>query len=262
MRSAEMSFDRRTLAAALLALSSLIAGCQTAKPPAAKTAEADPVRAKLRTPNQVIQPERRAQAPAPEPVRTRPPVAVAEVEPPKTAQDAAPKPEPAPVDAGVQRAFDAARQLLAAGRLAEAERAFAALAKSHPELAGPHANLALVHRQAGRWPEAVAAMERAVALSPRADLHNQLGITYRLAGRFSDARAAYEKAIELEPEHKLALLNLGILLDLYLPDPARALALYERYMALAGNDDNVKKWISDLRNRNPQKSAVAQKEQQ
>ena len=38
----------------------------------------------------------------------------------------------------------------AVGRLAEAERSFAALAKSHPELAGPHANLALVHRQAGR----------------------------------------------------------------------------------------------------------------
>lgn len=261
MRSAEMTCARRALAGALLALSALIAGCQSAKPPPpAKTAEADPMRAKLRTPNQVIQPERRPQAPTPEPARTKPPVAVAEVEPPKPA----PKPEPvlAPVDANVQRAFDAARQQLAAGRLAEAERGFVALVQSHPDLAGPHANLGLVHRKAGKLPEAAAALERAVALSPRADLYNQLGITYRMAGRFGDARGAYEKAIEIEPEHKLALLNLGILLDLYLSDPARALALYERYMALAGNDDNVKKWISDLRNRNPQKSAVAQKEQQ
>jgi tetratricopeptide (TPR) repeat protein len=176
----------------------------------------------------------------------------------------APKKEEAPpIDPAVARAFDAARRALAAGRTAEAERGFSALTKSNPELSGPHANLALIHRQAGRHAEAIAEFEKAAQLSPRrAELHNQLGITYRMAGQFAKARAAYEKAIEVDPNYALAWLNLGILEDLYLWDRQRALALYERYLALApSGDDNVKKWVSDLRNRIPQKSAVAQKEQ-
>jgi Flp pilus assembly protein TadD len=177
---------------------------------------------------------------------------------------AAPKKDEAPpIDPTVMRGFEAARRALAAGRTAEAERGFSALIKSNPGLSGPHANLALIHRQAGRNAEAIAELERAVQLSPRrAELHNQLGITYRMAGQFAKARAAYEKAIEVDPNYALAWLNLGILEDLYLWDRQRALALYERYLALApSGDDNVKKWVSDLRNRIPQKSAVAQKEQ-
>jgi tetratricopeptide (TPR) repeat protein len=167
------------------------------------------------------------------------------------------------VDPAAVSAFDAARRALAAGRTAEAERAFVALTRSHPELAGPHANLALIHRRAGRYAEAAAALERAVQLAPqRADLHNQLGITYRMAGQFAKARAAYERAIEVDPNYALAWLNLGILEDLYLWDRQRALALYERYLTLApGGDDNVRKWVADLKNRMPQKSAVARKEQ-
>jgi tetratricopeptide (TPR) repeat protein len=173
------------------------------------------------------------------------------------------KEEPPPVDPAAVRVFDAARRALAAGRTAEAERGFAALTKSHPDLAGPHANLGLIHRQAGRYAEAIAALERAVQLAPqRADLHNQLGIAYRMAGQFAKARAAYERAIEADPNYAAAWLNLGILEDLYLWDRQRALALYERYLALVpAGDDNVRKWVADLKNRMPQKSAVAQKEQ-
>jgi Flp pilus assembly protein TadD len=182
----------------------------------------------------------------------------------KPAQSApvAATPEPPPVNPAVQRAFDAARQALAAGRTAEAERGFVALTKSNPELAGPHANLGLIHRQAGRPAEAVAALEKAVQLSPqRAELHNQLGIAYRTAGDFAKAKAAYERAIELHATYAAAVLNLGILYDLYLWDGARALELYDRYMQLAGSDEQVKRWISDLRNRNPQKSVAQRKEQ-
>lgn len=226
--------DRLALVAVMLA----VAGCATVRevvdPPAPKPA-AEPVKPRASTP-----------APA------------------AAAAPAAPKKEePPPVDPAAVRAFDAARRALAAGRTAEAERGFAALTQSHPDLAGPHANLALIHRQAGRYAEAIAALERALQLAPqRADLHNQLGITYRMAGQFAKARAAYERAIETDPNYALAWLNLGILEDLYLWDRQRALALYERYLALApAGDENVRKWVADLKNRLPQKSAVAQKEQ-
>jgi len=173
------------------------------------------------------------------------------------------RPAPPPIDPNVQRAYDAARQALAAGRTAEAERGFVALTKSNPELSGPYANLGLVYRQAGKTADAVAAMKKAVELSPqRADLYNQLGITYRMAGDFAKARTSYEQSISLDAAYGPAVLNLGILYDLYLWDGARALELYDRYLQLTpGGDEQVKRWISDLRNRSSQKNAPQRKEQ-
>lgn len=172
------------------------------------------------------------------------------------------KPDLAPIAPAVQRAFDDARQALASGRIVEAERGFSALTKSNPELAGPYANLGLVHRQAGRPAEAVAALEKAVQLSPqRADLANQLGLAYRTAGDFAKAKASYERSIALDASYGPAVLNLGILYDLYLWDGARALELYDRYMRLEPNDEQVKRWITDLRNRTTQKDAAQRKEQ-
>lgn len=170
---------------------------------------------------------------------------------------------PAPVSPAAQRTFDAARQALAAGRTAEAERGFAALTKSDPELAGPYANLGLIHRQAGKTAEAVAALEKAVQLSPqRAELHGQLGLAYRMHGDFAKARASYERAIALDAAYAPAVLNLGILYDLYLWDGERALELYDRYMQLTpAGDEQVQRWIADLRNRSAKKSAAQRKEQ-
>lgn len=170
--------------------------------------------------------------------------------------------EKSQVAPAVQSAFDAARQALAAGHVAEAERGFAALTKSNPELSGPHANLGLIHRQAGKSAEAVAELEKAVELSPlRAELHSQLGLAYRMTGDFAKARAAYERAIALDAAYAPAVLNLGILYDLYLWDGERALEFYDRYMQLTpGGDEQVKRWISDLRNRGQKKAAVPGKE--
>jgi tetratricopeptide (TPR) repeat protein len=162
----------------------------------------------------------------------------------------------APVPADAQRSFDDAKALLRAGRTADAERAFKALAAQHPNLGGVHANLGLIARSAGRFDEAVTAGEAAVKASPKQPaFHNQLGLSYRMKGRFADARGAYERAIELDVNHADAHLNLGILLDLYLGQNALALAHYERYAVLAPNDAAVGKWIADIKGRNKQPSS-------
>lgn len=168
-----------------------------------------------------------------------------------------------PLSPALQRDFELARRALIAGKLDEAERTFLALTKSNPELGGPHANLAIVYRQKQRLDESVAELEQAVKANPKQAVYfNQLGIAYRMVGQFAKAREAYEKAIALDPNYALAHLNLGILYDIYLWDGRRALELYDRYLSLSpGGDDKVKKWASDLRNRNQPRSLAARKEQ-
>ncbi len=167
----------------------------------------------------------------------------------------------APVDPRAQAAFDTAKRALRAGRNDEAERQLKALAASNPEFGGVHANLGVIYRQAGKLPEAVAALEKAVHTSPKqAVFHNQLGIAYRQHGEFSKARDAYERAIALDAAYASPLLNLGILNDLYLQDRKRALALYDQYLALAGGDAAVTKWVADLKNRKDDHVALSVKE--
>jgi tetratricopeptide (TPR) repeat protein len=168
-----------------------------------------------------------------------------------------------PVSPAVQRAFEAGRQALIGGRLDDAERQFLALTRSNPELGGPYANLGVVYRQKQKLEESVASLEKAVQVNPKnAVFFNQLGISYRMVGQFTKSRDAYEKAIALDPNYTLALLNLGILYDVYLWDGKRALELYDRYLSLSPNgDDKVKKWATDLRNRNQPRSLAARKDQ-
>ena len=167
-----------------------------------------------------------------------------------------------PVSAATQRTFDDAGRALKAGRTEDAERGYKALAKSNPELGGPHASLGLIYRNAGKLPEAAAEIEQAVRLSPRQPVYlNQLGVTYRQQGQFEKAREAYDKAIALDANYAAAILNLGILHDMYLGDAKRALELYDRYLALTpGGDAAVTKWVAVLKNRKPAPTAAPRKE--
>ena len=169
-----------------------------------------------------------------------------------------------PVSAAAQRAFEAATASLRAGRTADAERGFRALALSDPELGGPHANLGVMLRQAGKLDESAAELERAVKLNPRQPVFlNQLGVTYRQQGAFTKARDAYEQAMSLDPGYAAPVINLGILNDLYLGDGPRALELYSRYLALSPSGDAaVTKWVAELKNRKPAPITVSRKEKE
>ena len=59
---------------------------------------------------------------------------------------------------------------------------------------------------------AIAELEKAVALEPRAAaLHNNLGIAYLAAGRVADARRSFERAVALDCGHEPAQRNLRAL---------------------------------------------------
>ena len=181
---------------------------------------------------------------------------------PQGAASVAEGPKPAstgPIAPATQRAYDDALALLRAGHAADAERMFRALTQSNPELAGPHANLGVIARQAGHPAEAVKELEKATELAPGlAAAWNQLGLAYRQNGEFTQARDAYEHAIALDANYATAVLNLGVLDDLYLGDSARALELYTRYLALTpAGDPVVAKWVADVKNRQAKPAAPA-----
>ncbi|HEY9024308.1 MAG TPA: tetratricopeptide repeat protein [Burkholderiaceae bacterium] len=178
---------------------------------------------------------------------------------PQAATVAGPAPaSTGPIPAATQRAYDDALALLRAGHVADAERGFRALAQSSPELAGPHANLGVIARNAGRLPEAVAELEKATTLAPgHAVAWDQLGLAYRQSGEFTKSRDAYQHALAINPDYATAVLNLGVLEDLYLAEPAKALDAYTRYLALVPGDATVTKWQADVRRRVPGAAAPA-----
>jgi len=171
--------------------------------------------------------------------------------------------QPAVVSAEVLRAFDNAALALQQGHFDEAERGFLELVRSNPDLGGPHANLGIIYRHAGKLAQAASELEAAVRSNPQQPVFwNQLGITYREQGQFSKAREAYEKAIAIDPSYSAPYLNLGILFDLYLWDGKRALELYDQYLAQSpGGDPTVTKWVADLKIRNRETPAAPKEKQ-
>ena len=190
------------------------------------------------------------------------PSAAASAPAPAPAAAARPVVPDAPVSVAVQRAYDDALRAMRAGRNDEAERAFRALAQANPDLGGPHANLGVIYRQAGKLNESADELEQAVKINPNQPIYlNQLGVTYRQLGKFDKARDAYEKAIALDANYAAPTLNLGILYDLYLGDGPRALELYSRYLALSPSGDAaVTKWVAELKNRKAAPITVSKKE--
>jgi Flp pilus assembly protein TadD len=146
--------------------------------------------------------------------------------------------------------FDRAVGLLRSGRAGDAELEFKQLASGYPQLAGPHINLGLLQRKAGRLEEAEKSLRTAVQVNPASAVAwNELGVTLRMAGKFQDAMSAYESALGADPNFAPVHRNFGVLLDLYLGDPERALTEFERYKELTGEDKPVSGWIAELRQR-------------
>lgn len=167
------------------------------------------------------------------------------------------------VSAGAERAYQRALAAMKAGQDSKAEALLLAFTREHPELAGPYVNLGIIYYGSGRLEQAEQVLRHALDLNPsRADAYNHLGIVLRYRGRFQEARAAYEQALKVDANYSYAYLNLGILYDLYLFAPNKALTQYQRYQELhAGGDQQVDKWIIDLKRRvqSSQKTAMRRK---
>jgi tetratricopeptide (TPR) repeat protein len=169
---------------------------------------------------------------------------------PAVAAAVAAPPPTAPPPARAVADFDRAVGLARAGDTAGAALEFGQLSAAVPQYAAVFFNLGVVERRANRLAEAEAALRAALERNPAsAMIATELGLTLRLAGKFPEARAAYGQALAIDDTFAAAHRNYAVLLDLYLFEPAPALAQLERYRELTGEDKPVTGWIAELRQR-------------
>ena len=146
--------------------------------------------------------------------------------------------------------FNRAVNVMRSGNATEAELQFKQMTLAYPRLSTPFVNLGILYRKAGQLDQSEEALKGAVERNGgSAVAWNELGATQRLRGEFPDAAASYEKAIAADSNFAPAYRNLGVVSDLYLGDPERALTALERYKELTGEDRPVTSWIAELRQR-------------
>jgi tetratricopeptide (TPR) repeat protein len=155
-----------------------------------------------------------------------------------------------PIAPRAAQQYSQALQMMKSNRLTDAELEFKQLTVAYPQFAGPQLNLGLLYLNASRLPEAEAAFKAALQTSPANPIAgDELGIVERKLGKFADAEAAYLHAIAAEPNYAPAHLNLGVLYDLYLEEPQKALEQFQRYIEIAGENKQVSGWLIELRKR-------------
>jgi tetratricopeptide (TPR) repeat protein len=204
--------------------------------------------------------------PAPEAERVVAPPAARDAAPGATTPAAAaPGPGVAddntPIPPRAAQQYAQALQSFKADRTTDAELEFKQLLAAYPQFVGPQLNLGLLYLRASRLAEAEAAFKAALKLKPDNPVAgNELGIVERKLGKFADAEAAYRQTLAAQPNYAPAHLNLGVLYDLYLDEPQKALDEFERYLAIVGDNKQVNGWVVELRKRVGAPAAAAKKE--
>jgi tetratricopeptide (TPR) repeat protein len=156
----------------------------------------------------------------------------------------------APIPDRAAQQYAEALKLMKAGKSSDAELELKQLALAYPEFAGPQVNLGLLYLRESRYAEAEGAFKDALERNPdNAVASNELGIAERKLGKFAEAEAAYQRTIAIEPNYAPAYLNLGVLYDLYLSEPQKALEQFEHYLTLSGDNKQVAGWVIELRKR-------------
>ena len=146
--------------------------------------------------------------------------------------------------------YETATRLLQQQKYAEGIALLVKVTEGAPTAVAPFIDLGIAYSRTGDLDRAEASLQKALQIDANHPIaNNELGMVYRRKGRFADARAAYERALAVYPAFHYAHRNLAILCDLYLQDLDCALQHYEAYRQAVPDDQEAVKWIADLHNR-------------
>jgi tetratricopeptide (TPR) repeat protein len=141
--------------------------------------------------------------------------------------------------------------------------AIASLTKMHqdyPKLSGPAVNLGLLYWKQKNYAQAQSFFQQAQAINKHnPDAYTQYAIMLREQGKFAEAEAQYQKALSQWPHNFQAHRDLGVLYDLYLVQPEKALQHFLMCDQLSVEPNKeIKGWIIELNRRLNKKPAKAE----
>lgn len=132
----------------------------------------------------------------------------------------------------------------------DAEKLLENLVRERADVAELWLNLALSQYQQNKWQAAEKAVNQVLVLFPRvAHAHNLAGLLAVEKGEFKQAEQHYLQALKINPSYANALYNMALLQDVYLRNMPSAVDYYNRYLALAEDDEATKAWADNLSQR-------------
>lgn len=160
------------------------------------------------------------------------------------------KEPPVQLDAKLKADFTQAVVLLKDEKYDQAVALLEKIVDLTPKVTAPYVNLAIAYKETNKLTQAEAQLKKALEIFPQHPVaSNEYGLLLRKSGRFAEAKVIFEKALEQFPNYYPIHRNLGILCDIYLNELPSALEHYEIYSAALPEDEQVKLWIADLKNR-------------
>jgi len=147
-----------------------------------------------------------------------------------------------------KQAYKQALGYIKSKKLKQAESILNKLLKTYPDAAGPLANMGIIYVRKNKLDKASEYFVKALAVNEKlVQVRNHLAVIYRKKGKFSEAKDMLDAAIAADPYYANAYYNLGILYELYLQKPEKALENYQLYLDLKKNGDKqVTQWVSLL----------------
>lgn len=152
--------------------------------------------------------------------------------------------------AAIKMEFSAITKVLKTDE-ASAEPQLKAFMEKYPSYSGAAYDLAVLEKKRGNLQQAKEYLKIAIARNGKnLDALALQAIIARDEGDFANAEKGYKDILALWGGYLPAYKNLGILYDLYMSDPAKALPYYEKYNRLiAEPDKQVHGWVVDIQRR-------------
>jgi len=153
------------------------------------------------------------------------------------------------LQAADKKAYNKALWNIKEKKYKKAEATLDKLISKYPDASGPLANKGVIFSKKNQLKKAEEYFLKALSNNNKlVQARNYLAVVYRKQGKFSQAKEMFDAAIATDPYYANAYYNLGILYELYLQVPEKALENYQLYMDLKkGGDKQVAQWVGMLK---------------